>query len=185
MAMVLRGALCAAAGGVLFVAAHTATAQPVNGCPAGQAMQTSDPSGKRITCVPIPDVSGLQGQVGGETAARQAADTQLQNNINAEAIGRQAADTGLQNKIEAETASRLGMDATLLQTIQDEASERKAEDASLRAAITEKDIVGSYAFTGTVLFLTSSNNFTGDFTPRAPALDGASTVTTIFNGVSS
>src|SRR5437763_16850454 len=113
MAMVLRGALCAAAGGVLFVAAQTATAQPVNGCPAGQAMQASDPSGRNVRCVPIPDVSGLQGQIGAETAARQAADTQLQNNLNSEATARQAADTGLQNRLDAEAASRLGMDAVL------------------------------------------------------------------------
>src|SRR3954451_6541852 len=54
MAMVLRGALYAAAGGVLFVAAQTATAQPVNGCPAGQAMRASNPSGRNVRCVPIP-----------------------------------------------------------------------------------------------------------------------------------
>ena len=28
-------------------------AQPVYGCPAGQAMQSSDPSGRKITCVPV------------------------------------------------------------------------------------------------------------------------------------
>jgi hypothetical protein len=167
MTMVLRGALGAAAAGAFLLAAQTATAQTVNGCPAGQAMQSSDPSGKNITCVPIPNVSGLQGQITGETAARQAADTQLQNNLNAEA------------------ASRLGMDAVLLQSIQQESAERKAADDALRDAVSETSIVGSYAFTGTVLCLTSSNNFTSDLTPAAPALDGPSTVTTIFNGTSS
>jgi len=167
MTMVLRGALGAAAMGVLLLAAQTASAQVVNGCPAGEAMQSSDPSGRSVTCVPIPNVSGLQGQISAETAARQAADTQLQN------------------KIDAEAASRLGMDATLLQAIQQESTERKAADDALRNAVTETSIVGSYAFTGTVLCLTSSNNFTTDLTPTSPVLDGPSTVTTVFNGVSS
>jgi hypothetical protein len=185
MTRVLRGALGAAAAGVLLLAAQTATAQPVNGCPAGQAMQSSDPSGRNVTCVPLPNVSGLQGQISAETAARQGADTQLQNNINAETGARQAADTGLQNKIDAEAASRLGMDAVLLQSIQQESTERKAADDALRNSMTEASIVGSYAFTGTVLCLTSSNGFTTDFTPTAPVPGGPSTVTTVFNGVSS
>ena len=181
MTKVVRGALGAAAAGVLLLAAQTASAQAVNACPAGQVMQSSDPSGKNITCVPLPNVSGLQGQISAETAARQAADTQLQNNLNTETGARQSADTALQNKIDAEAASRLGMDAVLLQSIQQESAERKAADE----ALVEKSIVGSYAFTGTVLCLTSSNNFTPDLTPAAPPLDGASTVTTIFNGTSS
>ena len=210
MTSVLRGALGAAATGVLLLAAQTASAQAVNGCPAGQAMQSSDPSGRNITCVPIPNVSGLQGQISAETAARQAADTQLQNSLNAEAGARQAADTGLQTKIDAEAASRLGMDAVLLQSIQQESADRKAADDALRSADAvllqsiqqesaerkaaddalrnagaESSIVGTYAFTGTVLCLTSSNNFTTDLTPTAPVLDGPSTVTTIFNGTSS
>ena len=185
MTSVFRGALGAAAAGVLLLVAQTVAAQPVNGCPAGQAMQSSDPSGKNITCVPLPNVSGLQGQISAETAARQAADTQLQNNINAEGAARQAADAGLQNKIDAEAASRLGMDAVLLQSIQQESADRKAADDALRNAITEPNIVGSYAFTGTVLCLTSSNGFTSDLTPTPPVPGGLSTVTTVFNGVSS
>jgi hypothetical protein len=115
----------------------------------------------------FPDVSGVQGQIGAETAARQ------------------AADTGLENRLDAEAASRLGMAAVLLQSIQQESAERKAADDGLRSTVSEASIVGSYAFTGTVLCLTSSNNFAGDLTPTAPALDGPSTVTTVFNGVSS
>jgi hypothetical protein len=37
----------------ITLGAHPALAQPVNGCPAGQAMQSSDPSGHKITCVPV------------------------------------------------------------------------------------------------------------------------------------
>ena len=77
------------------------------------------------------------------------------------------------------------MDAVLLQSIQQESAERKAADDALRSAVTETSIVGSYAFTGTVLCLTSSNGFTADFTPTAPIPGGPSTVTTVFNGVSS
>lgn len=38
---------------VTALGAPPALAQPVIGCPAGQAMQSSDPSGKKITCVPV------------------------------------------------------------------------------------------------------------------------------------
>ena len=90
----MRNAIGRALGGIpaaaLFLtAAQTASAQQTNGCPAGQAMQSSDPSGRNVTCVAIPNVSGLQGQISAETAARIAADN-------------------------AEANARLGMDATLL-----------------------------------------------------------------------
>jgi len=42
---------------------QTAAAQPMNGCPAGQAIQSSDPSGKNVTCIPVPDTAWLQGQI--------------------------------------------------------------------------------------------------------------------------
>jgi hypothetical protein len=61
---------------------QTAAAQPMNGCPAGQAMQSSDPSGKKVTCIPVPDTAGLQGQINAEAAARQSADAGLQGQIN-------------------------------------------------------------------------------------------------------
>ena len=47
----------------IFIATPGAHAQPVNGCPAGQAMQSSDPSGRRVTCVSIPDAGALQAQI--------------------------------------------------------------------------------------------------------------------------
>ncbi|HYX62849.1 MAG TPA: right-handed parallel beta-helix repeat-containing protein [Burkholderiales bacterium] len=55
---------------------------------------------------------GAQG-LPAETAARQAADTQLQNNINAEAAARAAAEAALQNAIAAEAASRSAADTAL------------------------------------------------------------------------
>jgi len=70
----MRNATACALGGIaagaFFLAAQTASAQQTNGCPAGQAMQSSDPSGKNITCVAIPNVSGLQGQISAEAAGR-------------------------------------------------------------------------------------------------------------------
>src|SRR5438270_5623621 len=146
-------ALSALAAAAFCVAAQPASAQQTNGCPAGQAVQSSDPSGKNITCVAIPNVSGLQGQISAETAARQAADAQLQGAIGAETAARAAADTQLQGTIGAETAartaadaqlqnainaeanSRMGMDATLLQAIQDETKDRKAADDALRGTV--------------------------------------------------
>ena len=38
---------------VTVLCAQQALAQPVNGCPDGQAMQSSDPSGRRITCIQV------------------------------------------------------------------------------------------------------------------------------------
>jgi len=47
---------CSFAAAVI-VAAPAALAQPVNGCPAGQAMQSSDPSGRKVTCVALPEIA--------------------------------------------------------------------------------------------------------------------------------
>lgn len=197
-------ALGGIAAGALFVAAQTALAQQTNGCPAGQAMQSSDPSGKRITCVPIPDVSGLQGQidtekaaraagdaqlqnaVNAESAARGAADTQLQNGLGAEVAARGAADAQLQNAINAEANSRMGMDATLLQAINDEAAARNTAIGDLRNSTVplETSIVGTYAFSGPVLCLNSSTGFNDDRTPKASTSPTASAVISQLSGIS-
>jgi|RhiMetdeSRZDD1v2_1073273.scaffolds.fasta_scaffold295929_2 hypothetical protein len=50
MKTVLRRAFTAV---LIALGAQQALAQPVNGCPAGYAMQSSDPSGRRVTCVQI------------------------------------------------------------------------------------------------------------------------------------
>jgi len=42
---------------VVMLAAAPALAQPVIGCPAGQAMQASDPSGRSVRCVALPEVA--------------------------------------------------------------------------------------------------------------------------------
>ena len=180
-----RCALGAFATCALFLAVNTASAQSVTTCPAGQAIQSFDSSGKNVRCVPIPDVSGLQSQITSEGAARQAVDTQLQNGLNAEAAARGAGDTQLQNSINAEAASRAGMAAMLLQSIQDEATERRAEDAALRSAITEKDIIGTYAFSGPLMCITSSTGFNADLTPKASTSTTASAVVSLFMGMSS
>jgi hypothetical protein len=56
-------------------------AQPSNGCPPGQAMQSSNPSGNTVTCVPIPDTAALRGAIDAETQARSNADTALSGEI--------------------------------------------------------------------------------------------------------
>jgi hypothetical protein len=63
MTNALRAALAAIAAGALFTAVQGASAQPVNGCPAGEAMQAADPSGRNVRCVPIPDAAALQSQI--------------------------------------------------------------------------------------------------------------------------
>lgn len=69
---------------VTVLGAQGAQAQPVNGCPEGQAIQASDASGKHVVCVAIPapvDVSGLQGQINAERTAREGMDVILQDAI--------------------------------------------------------------------------------------------------------
>ncbi|HEY3073783.1 MAG TPA: hypothetical protein VGJ74_01290 [Burkholderiales bacterium] len=50
MKVVLR---CAFAALAMALGAQQALAQPVNGCPDGQAMQSSDPSGRQVTCIQV------------------------------------------------------------------------------------------------------------------------------------
>src|SRR4249920_1420038 len=83
---------CALGAAVIALGAQSALADKMNGCPAGQAMQSSDPSGKNVTCVPIPDTSALQQQITNEAAARQAMDANILNMLGAESAARQAAD---------------------------------------------------------------------------------------------
>ncbi len=61
--------------------AQNAAAQSFNSCPEGHAVQGSDASGKHISCIAVPDVSGLQGQINAEKAAREGMDVILQDAI--------------------------------------------------------------------------------------------------------
>ena len=51
-------------------------------------------------------IAQLQAALGGETTARQQADTTLQNNVNSEVIARQAADGSMQGGLVGEVAAR-------------------------------------------------------------------------------
>ena len=64
-----------------LLAVQTVQAQPVNGCPAGQ--ESSDPGGRNVTCVPIPDTANIFNLLNAETAARQTADDALHRRIDA------------------------------------------------------------------------------------------------------
>jgi hypothetical protein len=104
----------------IALGAQSVAAQPVNGCPAGQAMQASDPSGRNIRCVPIADGAALQAALQAETAARQA------------------------------------MDENIL---------------SIVGQLTETDIVGRWAMTGSTMCLQSSNGFNTEFmSPQFPTV---------------
>jgi hypothetical protein len=116
------------AAAALALGAHGAWAQSVTGCPAGQAMQSSDPSGKAITCVPIPDTAALQQQINNEATTRQQADNALSARIDAlEGVG----------------------------------------------AVTEADIVGKWAVSGTTDCIQSSTNFSANMSPIIPATGSA------------
>lgn len=70
MSMYWRSTLTAA---LIALGAQGVAAQPVNGCPAGQAMQSSSPSGKQFTCVPVVHPNALQAEI----TARQEADASI------------------------------------------------------------------------------------------------------------
>ena len=80
MTTLLRRALMAS---VIALCAQQSNAQPVNGCPPGQAMQSSDPSGRRISCVPVPDLATITGLIASEAAVRASADQALSARIDA------------------------------------------------------------------------------------------------------
>jgi hypothetical protein len=102
------------AAGLIALGAQGVDAQPMTGCPAGQAMQSSSPSGKQVTCVPVADPAALQ----------------------------------------AETVARQAMDANIL---------------SMLGELTEADIVGRWATTGSTMCLQSSNGFNAGFmSPQSP-----------------
>ena len=84
----------------LLMGAHATWAQPVTNCPAGQAMQSSDPSGKNVTCIPIPDVSALQSQIKAEADSRAGMDAVLLQAIADEAKARSNADAELRASID-------------------------------------------------------------------------------------
>jgi hypothetical protein len=83
----------------LLMGAHATWAQPVTGCPAGQAMQSSDPSGRNVTCVAIADVSALQAQMKAEADSRAGMDALLLEAIADEAKARGNADAELRASI--------------------------------------------------------------------------------------
>ena len=91
----------------LALVAQGAMADNMTGCPAGQAMQSSDPSGKTVTCVPIPNTAALQQQIDAEKAAREAQDANLGAMLGAESAARQAADNALGARIDALTETDL------------------------------------------------------------------------------
>jgi hypothetical protein len=70
-----------AVGAAALLGVQAIQAQPLNGCPPGQAMQSSSPSGNTVTCVPIPNAAALQGAIAAEAQARSNADTALSGEI--------------------------------------------------------------------------------------------------------
>jgi hypothetical protein len=52
-----------AVGTAALLGVQAVQAQLLNGCPVGQAMQSSSPSGNTVTCVPIPDTAALSGEI--------------------------------------------------------------------------------------------------------------------------
>ncbi len=102
--------------GAALLGVQAVQAQPLNGCPPGQAIQSSSPSGNSVTCVPIPDAAALRGAIDAEAAARSNADTTLSGEISGlrakveePSIAGRWAFTGPQNCL----ASSTGFNATL------------------------------------------------------------------------
>jgi hypothetical protein len=65
----------------LLFALQSAGAQPVKSCPNGQAVQSLQPNGTPVSCLPIPNLGPLQAQLNAETAARLATEAELRASI--------------------------------------------------------------------------------------------------------
>ena len=84
------------------------------------------------------EIAEVNEALAAETAARQAADTQLQNNIDAETTARKQADTQLQNNIDAEETAREQADTNLQGQIT--ANDNDIGALTTRVATAESDI---------------------------------------------
>jgi hypothetical protein len=86
----------------LALGVHSANAQPVRACPEGQAVNSLNPNGTAVNCVPLPapvDLAPLQTALAAEAAARQGMDATLLGAINAETEARKAAVQSLQDSL--------------------------------------------------------------------------------------
>ena len=84
------------------------------------------------------EIAEVNEALAAETAARQAADTQLQNNIDAETTARKQADTQLQNNIDAEATAREQADTNLQSQITSNGNDISA--LTTRVTTAESDI---------------------------------------------
>lgn len=84
------------------------------------------------------EIAEVNEALAAETAARQAADTQLQNNIDAETTARKQADTQLQNNIDAEATARKQADTNLQSQIT--ANDNDIGALTTRVTTAESDI---------------------------------------------
>ena len=91
-------------------------------------------------------IAQLQAALGGETTARQQADTTLQNNVNSEVIARQAADGSMQGGLVGEVAARKQGDLDTLAAakqfydtaVASETAARQAADTALQTNLTNE-----------------------------------------------
>lgn len=154
-------------GGVFAIAAalgaQSALAQPINGCPDGQAIQASDASGKNIRCVPVPapvDVSGLQAQINAEAEARAGMDATLLGAIEAlqeQSIVGRYAFSGTQSCLN----STFGFNPNFTPMVSTDPS--RAAVVSLSTAATTGFRTFNADGTGTVETNTMSINYPGAF----------------------
>jgi hypothetical protein len=103
-----------------------ALAQPVRGCPEGQAVQSLHPNGTPVQCVPVPapvDIAPLMQAIVQESAERKQADAEIRQSINEASIVGQYAFTGSQTCMN----STFGFDESL--------RPRASTDPSLAAVV--------------------------------------------------
>ena len=93
------------------------------------------------------EIAEVNEALAAETAARQAADTQLQNNIDAETTARKQADTQLQNNIDAEATAREQADTNLQSQIT--ANDNDIGALTTRVTTAESDITALEGQMGT------------------------------------
>jgi hypothetical protein len=98
--MVLRRVLPLVTAAISVFAFQLSHAQPVRGCPDGQAVNSLHPNGTPVTCIPIPppaNLAPLEAAILQESVERKAADNEIRASINETSLVGRYTFTGSQS----------------------------------------------------------------------------------------
>ena len=112
-------------------------------------------------------IAQLQAALGGETTARQQADTTLQNNVNSEVIARQAADGSMQGGLVGEVAARKQGDLDTLAAANHYTDTALASETTARQLGDTATLTAANLYTDTAFSTEAGARSSGDTTLQA------------------